>query len=85
MGCPEDIQAAVELIEKAEKPLVVAGGGVWWSQAQKELKDFVEKSGYLYLPEMPPGEPFLDNHPLHMGIAAHMHPLFHALFQRRIA
>jgi acetolactate synthase-1/2/3 large subunit len=78
MGCPEDIQAAVELIEKAEKPLVVAGGGVWWSQAQKELKDFVEKSGIPLFTRNAARGTVPDNHPLHMGIAAHMHPLFHA-------
>ncbi|HHX50920.1 MAG TPA: thiamine pyrophosphate-binding protein, partial [Clostridia bacterium] len=78
MGCPEDIQGAVELIRKAEKPLVVAGGGVWWSQAQKEMKDFVEKSGIPLFTRNAARGTVSDSHPLHMGIAAHMHPLFNA-------
>ncbi len=43
-GNPVDIERAIELIDRAEKPVVVAGAGVWWSQAQEELKAFVERA-----------------------------------------
>lgn len=43
-GNPGDVEKAVELIEKAQKPIIVAGGGVWWSQAHDELKEFIEKA-----------------------------------------
>jgi acetolactate synthase-1/2/3 large subunit len=43
-GNPEDIERAVELIDRAEKPIVIAGGGVWWAQAQGVLQEFIEKA-----------------------------------------
>lgn len=39
----DDLDKAIKLIEKAEKPFVLAGGGVITADAQKELKKFVEK------------------------------------------
>jgi len=44
-GDPEAIDRAISMLEKAEKPVIVAGSGVWWSQACKELQEFVEASG----------------------------------------
>lgn len=41
-GDPELIRKAVELLAQAQRPLVIAGGGVWWSQAHKELQEFIE-------------------------------------------
>jgi len=35
-----DIERAIELIDQAKKPVVLAGGGVWWAQAQDDLKAF---------------------------------------------
>lgn len=39
----EDIEKAVELIEKSERPFVFVGGGVTISGASEELMEFVEK------------------------------------------
>ena len=39
------IAEAIALIKEAKKPLIVAGGGVFWSQAQDELTAFVNKTG----------------------------------------
>ncbi len=39
----EDIDAAVELLEKAQKPFIYAGGGVILSGAAKELAEFQKK------------------------------------------
>ena len=41
-GDPDLVKAAVELLLRAEKPIIIAGGGVWWSQAAKELLEFIE-------------------------------------------
>lgn len=41
----EAIAKAVEMIQEAKKPLIVAGSGVWWSQAQDELTAFANKTG----------------------------------------
>ena len=32
-GNSEDIKKALELINSAERPIIVAGGGVWWAKA----------------------------------------------------
>ncbi len=39
---PDTIERAAELIAKAERPAVVAGGGVWWSHAEDQLRELVE-------------------------------------------
>ncbi|HEY4889946.1 MAG TPA: acetolactate synthase [Candidatus Dormibacteraeota bacterium] len=54
---------AARLIREAERPAVIAGGSVWWSHAEAELKDLVEAA---HLPlsvngmargMLPPGHP----------------------------
>jgi len=42
LGDPVLIKEAVDLLLAAKRPLVVAGSGVWWSQATKELRQFIE-------------------------------------------
>jgi thiamine pyrophosphate-dependent acetolactate synthase large subunit-like protein len=44
-GDPDQINAAIKLLADAESPIVFAGGGVWWSQAYDELRQFVERTG----------------------------------------
>ena len=60
---PDAIGHAVRLIREAEHPAVVAGGGVWWSHAETELRQLVEAA---HLPlcvnglgrgMLPPGHP----------------------------
>jgi acetolactate synthase-1/2/3 large subunit len=64
----EYIQAAAELINKAEKPFVLLGQGVILGEAEKEFKDFIEKGGIptaatvLGLSALP------TDHPLHVGM-----------------
>src|SRR5210317_270165 len=41
----ESLSEAAALINEAKKPLIIFGQGVILSEAEKELKDFVEKSG----------------------------------------
>jgi acetolactate synthase I/II/III large subunit len=44
-GQPPDhdlVQRAARLIREAERPVIVAGGGVWWARAEKELRELVE-------------------------------------------
>jgi acetolactate synthase-1/2/3 large subunit len=60
---PDLIKRAAQLIREAQRPSVIAGGTVWWSHAETELKDLVEAA---HLPlsvngmargMLPPGHP----------------------------
>jgi acetolactate synthase I/II/III large subunit len=62
---PDLIQQAARLIRAAERPSVIAGGGVWWSHAEAELKDLVEAA---HLP--------LSVNGMARGILPPGHPLF---------
>jgi len=42
-GNPEAIREAIALLAKAEKPIVMTGSGVLWSDAPDELREFVDK------------------------------------------
>ena len=60
---PDMIQRAAQLIREAQRPSVIAGGSVWWSHAEAELKALVE-AGHLPLSVngmargmLPPGHP----------------------------
>ncbi len=44
-GNIKQIQKAAKLISEAKKPLIYAGGGVIISNAEKELREFAEKTG----------------------------------------
>ncbi|HZP44154.1 MAG TPA: thiamine pyrophosphate-binding protein [Candidatus Binataceae bacterium] len=41
-GDPAKIDKAVDLLHRAERPLIAGGDGLFWSQAAPELKEFVE-------------------------------------------
>ena len=65
---PEAIRQAAELINGAERPLVLVGQGVELGEAQQELRAFIEKAG------MPAGRTLLGlsalptDHPLNKGM-----------------
>jgi thiamine pyrophosphate-dependent acetolactate synthase large subunit-like protein len=42
---PKAINALVDAIASAKKPIIASGGGVIWSRAWNEMRAFVEKSG----------------------------------------
>lgn len=73
-GDPRDVDRAVELIEKAEKPIVIAGGGVWWSQAQDDLKAFVEKADLPLFTRAAARGSVPDDHPLLIAPGVALHP-----------
>ena len=49
---PERIREAVALLEEAQRPVIIAGGGVHYSEAWRELQEFAEALG------IPVGETF---------------------------
>jgi thiamine pyrophosphate-dependent acetolactate synthase large subunit-like protein len=44
-GDPDLIKQAIKMLSEAKSPMIFAGGGVWWSQAHNELRQFVERAG----------------------------------------
>ena len=64
--CPRSV---VELLREAERPVVIAGSGVWWAGAEEALRRFVEQTSLpLYTITMARGT-VSDDHPLVMGYA----------------
>jgi len=61
------IQAAAKLLNEAKKPFLLVGHGVLISRAQKELKDFVEKSGIPVASTLLGLSAFPNSHPLYVG------------------
>eukprot|EP01126_Amoeba_proteus_P009428 TRINITY_DN13568_c0_g2_i2.p1 TRINITY_DN13568_c0_g2~~TRINITY_DN13568_c0_g2_i2.p1 ORF type:complete len:482 (+),score=105.42 TRINITY_DN13568_c0_g2_i2:220-1665(+) len=69
--CPDvfHVEEALELLLKAERPLIIIGKGAAYSRAEEELLKFVEYFGVPFLPS-PMGKGLIsDNHPLCVGAA----------------
>jgi 2-hydroxyacyl-CoA lyase 1 len=70
----EDVEAALDLLETAKRPLVIVGKGMAWSRAEDELRAFIERTKLPFLAS-PLGKGVIDdNHPLSVG-AARSHAL----------
>lgn len=66
---PREIDRALALLRAAERPVVIAGSGIWWADAGAELRDFIERTSLvLYTITMARGL-ISDEHPLVMGYA----------------
>jgi 3D-(3,5/4)-trihydroxycyclohexane-1,2-dione acylhydrolase (decyclizing) len=64
---PREVEEAAALLQKAKKPLVVCGGGVLYSDAERELIDFCAKRG-VPVAETQAGKSATPvDHPLAMG------------------
>lgn len=64
---PEVIAAAAEIIRGAKAPIIVAGGGVTYAEANDELRAFVEATG-IPITETQAGKGSLSfDHPLNLG------------------
>ncbi len=44
-GDPREVMKAADLLTHAERPAVVAGSGIWWDGAAKQLASFAENGG----------------------------------------
>jgi acetolactate synthase-1/2/3 large subunit len=44
-GDPAKIERTIELLESADRPLIAAGDGIFWSGAAAELREFAELTG----------------------------------------
>ena len=70
----EDVEAALDALESAKRPLVIVGKGMAWSRAEDEVRAFIERTRLPFLAS-PLGKGVLDDdHPLSVG-AARSHAL----------
>lgn len=64
---PDQVAKAARLIKGAERPVVIAGGGVWWAHAEDELRLLAEEAGLPVVVNgmgrgtLPPGHPLFVN------------------------
>ena len=69
-----DVDAALDALESAERPLVIVGKGMAWSRAEDEVRAFIERTQLPFLAS-PLGKGVIDDsHPLSVG-AARSHAL----------
>ncbi|MDO8568721.1 MAG: thiamine pyrophosphate-binding protein [Dehalococcoidales bacterium] len=64
LGDPALVKEAIKILARAEKPIVLSGNGILWSEASAELKDFVDATQI----------PFYTT-PLSRGVIPEDHPL----------
>lgn len=70
----ENVEAALDLLETAKRPLVIVGKGMAWSRAEDELRAFIDRTKLPFLAS-PLGKGVVDDsHPLSVG-AARSHAL----------
>lgn len=67
-GYPKQIDRAVNLINKAKKPMVYAGGGIVTSEASEELREFVSKTDIPITVTLMGLGVFPETHPLYLGM-----------------
>ena len=63
-AAPELISDTIEALSKAKKPVIITGGGILWSNAADELREFVDKAGIPFY-TTPQGRGVIpEDHPL---------------------
>ena len=67
-GHPGQIKRAVALLKAAEKPLIIAGGGVSLAAAREELVQLVDKTGIPVVFTLMGKASFPNSHPLCLGL-----------------
>jgi 2-hydroxyacyl-CoA lyase 1 len=71
---PQDVERALDVLEGAERPLVIVGKGMAWSRAEDEIRQFIDRTQLPFLAS-PMGKGVIDDsHPLSVG-AARSHAL----------
>ena len=68
-AAPESIEAALDALESAERPLAIIGKGMAWSRAEDEVRAFIERTRLPFLAS-PMGKGVMDDgHALSVGAA----------------
>lgn len=67
LGNPDQVKRAADLLLRAERPMMIIGKGVRWTEPTTELRTLVETLGMPFLTS-PMGRGFIpDDHPLNFG------------------
>jgi oxalyl-CoA decarboxylase len=77
LPAPEAVQRALEVLAKAERPLIILGKGAAYAQADADLRAFVEETGIPFLPMSMAKGLLPDDHP-QSAAAARSHALAQA-------
>jgi 2-hydroxyacyl-CoA lyase 1 len=65
----ENVEAALDLLERAQRPLVLVGKGMAWSRAEGEVRSFIERTQIPFV-RSPMGKGVMpDDHPLAVSAA----------------
>ena len=64
-----DVARLIDLLDEAERPVVIAGSGAWWADAGEELREFVEKASLPLFTVCLARGVVSDDHPLCFGYA----------------
>jgi oxalyl-CoA decarboxylase len=63
LPAPESVKRALEVLAKAERPLIILGKGAAYSQADADIRAFIEKTGIPFLPMSMAKGLLPDDHP----------------------
>ncbi len=63
----DELASAIALIKRSEKPVIIAGGGVLYSQATKELTEFADAHGIPVVVTQAGKSAIDERHPLALG------------------
>src|SRR5256712_2424143 len=77
LPAPESVQRALEVLAKAERPLIILGKGAAYAQADADIRAFVEETGIPFLPMSMAKGLLPDDHP-QSAAAARSHALAQA-------
>ena len=65
----ENVEAALDVLEKAQRPLVIVGKGMAWSRAEADVRAFIERTQIPFV-RSPMGKGVMpDDHPLAVSAA----------------
>jgi acetolactate synthase-1/2/3 large subunit len=64
-----DVDRAIDLLRAAERPVIIAGSGVWWARAEDDLRRFAERTSLPVFTITLSRGVVPDDHPLAFGYA----------------
>jgi oxalyl-CoA decarboxylase len=77
LPAPESVKRAIELLAKAQRPLIILGKGAAYAQADADIRAFIEKTGIPFQPMSMAKGLLPDDHPQSTA-AARSYALAHA-------